>query len=74
LIDQEKKELSIIVDNKPPVHIYSDIPPDYRVFCCTADNVCITFTRHIIGRGAIERYLKNPITEYNPSEWELSEK
>eukprot|EP01091_Cochliopodium_minus_P008201 TRINITY_DN1814_c0_g1_i1.p1 TRINITY_DN1814_c0_g1~~TRINITY_DN1814_c0_g1_i1.p1 ORF type:complete len:268 (-),score=67.91 TRINITY_DN1814_c0_g1_i1:73-876(-) len=73
LIDQEKKELSIVIDNKPPILIYSNIPKDQRIFCCIAHNVVLTFTKHIVGK-AVQNYLKNPQTNYTPSEWVNSKK
>ena len=69
LIDQDKKELSIVVDNKAPVLIYSNLPNDCRIMCCIAHKIVITFTKHIVGKSNVEKYLKNPDTKYTSSDW-----
>ena len=72
IIDLDRKELSYVINNEEPILAYSDIPDEVHIFLCTADGVMMTFTRHIMGRSSIDKYLKNPLpyqNQYTHSKW-----
>jgi ABC-type microcin C transport system duplicated ATPase subunit YejF len=68
IIDQDKHELHYVIDGKK-ILAYSGIPSDVHVFACVAHDIVISFTRHIVGKDKVEKYLEKPETNYTPSDW-----
>ena len=72
IIDQENRTLTYVNENGNKYLAYSEIPKGVHIFICIANAIIVTFTRHIVGRSSIERYLENPQPHrkrYKPSDW-----
>ena len=72
IIDQEENTLTYVTQDGNKYLGYSNLPKEVHIFICIANAIIITFTRHIVGRSSIEKYLENPQPhrkQYKPSDW-----